>query len=119
MHEAVGEVSPVRHQDETFALFVEPAHVVKVLILERQQIVDRHALMGVTMGADVAAGFVHGDDDWQLGLDGFSIHHDLVLGGHLRGEVVDDVSVDGDTAFENDLLGTTARSDAALAEIAV
>jgi len=119
MHETVGEIATIGHQDQAFALFIEPAHMMEVLILQRQEIVDRHALMGVAMGADVAAGFIDGDDDGQLCLNRFSVHHDLVLGGHLRGEVGDDVPVDGDTAFEDDLLGTTARSDAALAEIAV
>jgi hypothetical protein len=104
MNEPVGEVATVRQQDEPFAFFVETTDVVKVLELQRQQIVDRHALMRVAARAEVALRLVQGDDQRGLGADGGTIHDDLVLRLHLGGQLFDDVPVDGHTPAEDDLL---------------
>ena len=70
VNEPVGEVATVREQEKPFAFFVETTDVVKVLEFPRQQIVDRHALMGVSARAEVAFRLVQGDDQRGLSANG-------------------------------------------------
>jgi len=107
MNQPMGEITAVGEQDDAFAFFVEAADVMQVLILLRQQIVDRHPLMRVTTGAEVALRLVQGEDDRRLRAHGRTVHDDLIPFPDLGGQLLDDMPVNGHTPAEDDLLRTT------------
>jgi len=107
MNDPVGKITAIGEENEALAFFVESADVMQVLILQRQQIVDRHALMRVATGAKVALRLVQGENDRRLGAHRGTINDHPVLRLHLRGEFLDDVAVDRHTTAEDDFLRAT------------
>jgi hypothetical protein len=119
VNEPVREVTTVREENEAFTFFVQTADVMQGLELQWQKVVDRHPLMRVATRAEVAFGLVQGDDEGQFGPNWGTIDDHLVVGLHLRGQLLDDVPVDRDTSFQNDLFGPASRGDATLAQVSV
>jgi len=107
MNDPVGKVTAIGEENESFAFFVEAPDVMQILILQRQQIVDRHALMRIATGAKVALRLVQGENDRRLGAHRRTIDDHLVFRLHLRGEFLDDVAVDRHTTAEDDFLRAT------------
>jgi len=54
VNDAMGKITAIGQENEAFAVFVEAADVVQILILQRQKIIDRHAILLVPTGAEVA-----------------------------------------------------------------
>jgi len=81
--------------------------VVQILVLQRQQIVDRHPVMLVATRADVAFRLIQHEDDRRFGAHRGAVHNHLVLGLNLSGQLLDDVAVDGHTPAEDDFLCAT------------
>jgi len=107
VNDPVGKIAAIGQQNQAFAFFVEPADMVQILILQRQQIVNRHAVLFVPTGAQVAFRLVQNENDRRLCTYRRAIDDHLVLGLYLRGKLGDDVPVDGHTSAEDDFLRAT------------
>jgi len=107
VNDPVGEISAIRQENQAFAVFIETADMMQILVLQRQQIVNRHAVLLVPTGAQVAFRLVQNENDRRLGTYRRTIDDHLVLGLDLRGKLGDDVSVDGHATAEDDFLRAT------------
>lgn len=119
VNEAVGKFAAICHQQQALAVFIQTAHVMECLKRLGQERVDRHAIPLIAAATDVTARLVQGDDHPALGFDGLAVCDNPVLIGYLGGQVLDHVSIDGDTTFLNEYFATTAGAEAAQAEITV
>jgi hypothetical protein len=99
MREALGEITAIGEQDETFALFIQPTHVMELLILRRQKIINRSAVMGITACAKVTLWLMERDDHTQGRPNRTRIHGDVVVFIHLCRQFPTNVSVHGHTTF--------------------
>ena len=84
--EALGEVAVGGEDDEALGVFVEAAGAEKAVFGEfgREKGEDRLGVVRVVVGADEAAGFVHGDGDFRLhggGADLTAVDDDFIRGG--------------------------------------
>jgi len=107
VNDPVGEISAIRQENQAFAVFIETADMMQILVLQRQQIVNRHAVLLVPTGAQVAFRLVQNENDRRLGTYRGTIDDHLVLRLDLRGKLGDDVPVDGHTTAEDDFLRAT------------
>ena len=107
MNDPVGKISAIGQENEAFAVFVEAADVVQILVPQRQQIVDRHAIFLVSTRAEVAFRLVQNENDRRLGAHRRAIDDHLVLRLHLRGQLGDHMAVDRHTSAEDDFLRAT------------
>ncbi len=107
MNQPVREIPTVGEEDEAFAFFVETADVMQVLILQRQQVVNRHPLMRVATGTEVALRLVQGEDNRRFGTHRRTIDDHFVVRLHLGGQFGDDMTIDRHTSTEDDFLRPT------------
>jgi hypothetical protein len=108
MNEMVGKIPTIGEEEQPFAVFVQPAHMMQCLQGLWKQGVDRHAIPLITSAANVAARLVQGDDDARFSTDNFAIDGDLITFFDQGSQILDEVPIDGHTAFEDDLLRTPA-----------
>ena len=119
VHEAVRKVTAIGHEEEAFAFFIEPSDVVEVLKLGGEEVVDGQAVVGVTAAADVAFGFVEGEDDAFGGAHDAAIDPDFVFVADDGAKAAGVGPVDGDLAFSDDGFDAPARTEATQAKKAV
>jgi len=127
--ELVGEVAVVGHEQQAFRQVIETPdgvearelHVLADGLLLRvlaEELEDGGAMLGVVCCGDVAARLVDHEVALRLGaVEQLAVDADVVFGGVGAGaEFGDDLAVDDDAAFEDDLFGLAAAGDAGLGE---
>ena len=111
------EVPVVGHEDEAFAVAVEPAHGVQVRPLLGQEIRERLASQFVASRGEIATGFVQRDVELAQGLDELALHaHGIPLRVHLGAEHADWLAVDLHAAFNDQAFSGAAGSHASVSQ---
>ena len=116
VHEALRKITTIGHQQQALALLVEPAHMVEILELGRQQIINGEAIMGVAPATHITLGFVQGENDAFSGPHHSAIDPDFVLVTDLGSQAANVGAVDGNLTLGDQSLNATAGTESAQAE---
>lgn len=121
VHECVGEVAVVGEEESAFAVPVEAADGVDAGHAFGEEVGDDGAVGGVIEAGDVADGFVEEDvGAFGLPADGFSVDFDAgAARGDFGAEGIDDATVNGDAALEDEFFGFAAAAVSGEAEVAL
>lgn len=112
MHDTVGDFAVVRQQQQAFGLPVEPADRHDALV-DRHEVHDGVAASLVRCRRDVAAGLVEQNIAPADGRDQLAVDLDLLGGGiDFAAKLGDDLAVNTDASFEDQLLGAPPGRDA-------
>ena len=117
MGELRGEVSIIGEQKHTGGVAVETSYRVDALgacVLD--QIHDGLTLLRVVTGGDIVLGLVEQDVDFLLDDDGLVVELDLIGAEDLGSELGDHLSVDGDDAGLDELIGLATAADASISQ---
>lgn len=108
VHQLMGQVAVVGHQQQTFAGLVQSADSIDPLGHVGNQIEGPRSAGRVVIGAKVPGRFVHQPVDFALGFDNFVIDGDLLLiGVNLGAQFPSDDAIDAHAAAGDESVAMT------------
>src|SRR5688572_18480117 len=110
MREAQCEVTVVRQEDQALGVVVQPSHRIQIAPLERQQVGDDAALLGIAARGDVTLWFVDGNVNLAASFNWSALDRDSVpCGIYFAAKLSDNFAIDLDLPIADQLLRGAAR----------